>query len=72
VPDDSDYEWLGWLLVHPEKWTNEDLSAVRFMIVNQRRAVEDTHPKDEKGRRSAQAVVDEQEAALRKHVAGRD
>jgi hypothetical protein len=41
------------------------------MIANQRRALEDLHPKDVHGRRSAQRVLDELEAAVRTHL-GRD
>jgi hypothetical protein len=50
VPDNLDYEWLGWLVEHPEKWTEEDLAGARFMLANQKSAVEAMHPKDPNGR----------------------
>ena len=43
MPDDQDYEWLRWLVDHPEQWTDKDLSAARFMISSQKRAIEDMH-----------------------------
>jgi len=46
MPDDQDYEWLGWLMDHPEEWKDKDLSAARSIVSNQKRAIEDTHPKD--------------------------
>jgi hypothetical protein len=69
VPDDLDYEWLGWLTTNPDDWTDEDLSAARFLIANQKRVLEELHPKDVKGRRTAQNVLDVLEAALRTHLA---
>jgi len=69
VPDDLDYEWLGWLTTNPNDWTDEDLSAARFMIANQKRVLAELHPKDVKGRRTAQSVLDVLEAALRTHLA---
>jgi hypothetical protein len=71
MPDDHDYEWLGRLLAHPEAWTDEDLSTVRFMIGNQKQAVDQSHAKDVKRRQRLQEVVDELEAALQKHLASR-
>jgi hypothetical protein len=68
VPDNLDYEWLGWLVEHPEKWTEEDLAGARFMLANQKSAVEAMHPKDPNGRRAAQEVVDLLEAAIQKYV----
>jgi hypothetical protein len=49
VPDDLDYEWLGRLISSPDDWTDEDLSAARSMIANQRRGLAELHPKDVKG-----------------------
>jgi hypothetical protein len=72
VPDDSDYEWLGWLVNHPEKWTESDLSSVRDLIAHQKRAMGAMHPRDEKGRRSAQKVIEELEAAIEEHLSQRD
>jgi hypothetical protein len=69
VPDTSDYEWLGWLVAHPEEWTKSDLAAARSLLADQRRAVEGAHPKDVKNRRSLQAVVDQLETALRTYEA---
>jgi hypothetical protein len=69
VPENQDYEWLGRLVDNPEKWTEDDLAAVQFMIETQKRAIADSHPEDEQGRRSYQDVVDQLEAALRAHLA---
>jgi hypothetical protein len=71
MPDDFDYQWLRDLLARPEKWTEDDASAVRLMIANQEQAIAAMHPKDTDGRRSAQGVVDELTAALRTYLAGR-
>jgi hypothetical protein len=71
VPDSFDYAWLGELLAHPERWTDEELSTVRLMIADQQRAIESVHPKDFKGRRSARALANELEAALQAHLAQR-
>ena len=71
MPDDSDYSWLAWLIAHPEKWTEADLSSVRFMILTQKRAIADLHPKDVKGRESMQGVVNELEGAMRAYLARR-
>jgi hypothetical protein len=70
VPDNQDYEWLGWLVSHPEEWTKHDLATARSMIVDQRRAIEDSSPLDVKTLRSMQEVVDQLEAAVRAHLAG--
>ena len=69
MPDDLDYAWLGWLLANPDGWTDADLSAAESLIANQRRALEDLHPNDVKGRSSAQDLLDRLEAALRAHRA---
>jgi hypothetical protein len=37
------------------------------MLVNQRRAVEESHPKDVKGRRLLQDVVDALESAIQRY-----
>ena len=71
MPDDSDYEWLGWLVEHPEKWSKEDLSAARSMLANQKRVLAGAHPKDHKGRRSAQESVEGLEAAIQSYLARR-
>jgi hypothetical protein len=68
VPDDQDYEWLRWLVDHPEQWTDKDLSAARFMISSLKRAIEDMHSKDLMGRRRAQEVVDRLEAAVQSYL----
>ena len=67
MPDNQDYEWLGWLLSHPEEWTEEDLAAARSIVKTQKRAIRESHPKDEKSRRSYQGLIDELEAAIRRH-----
>jgi hypothetical protein len=64
LPDDDDYEWLSWLMNHPEEWTDKDLSSARSLISNQTDAIETMHPKDLKRRASAQRVVDGLEAAI--------
>ena len=71
MPDDSDYARLAWLIAHPEKWTEDDVSSVQFMILNQKRAMADLHPKDVKGRTSMQDVVNELEGAMRTYLARR-
>jgi hypothetical protein len=71
MPDDSDYQWLGELLAHPDRWTRDDLAAVRLIIDNQKRALVGLHAKDVKGKRLAQGVVDELEAALQVYLAYR-
>ena len=69
MPDTEDYEYLGRLLDHPEKWGEDDLSAVRDMIVNQRRAFEGLHPEDIKGQRSQRELIDRLESAVRSYLA---
>ena len=64
MPDRQDYEWLGWLVSHPEEWSEDDASAARFLIGNQRSAIDAMHSKDAKRRAGAQKVIDELEAAL--------
>jgi hypothetical protein len=67
VRDNQDYEWLGWLVAHPEAWTRDDLATARSIIEDQERAIRDSQPRDEKSRRSYQALIDELEAAIRRH-----
>lgn len=69
MPDNQDYEWLGWLVSHPQEWTADDLATARSMIVDQRRAIAESHPLDVKTLRSMQEVVDQLEAAVRTHLA---
>jgi hypothetical protein len=69
VPDDEDYARLGWLLDHPDQWTDADLDAARFMLANQKDTLAGLHPKDASGRESAQELIDRFEAALRAHLA---
>jgi hypothetical protein len=69
VPDDLDYAWLGSLVEHPEQWTEEDLAAARFMLTNQKRALDEAHPRDRARRQSLQETVDALEAAIEKYVA---
>jgi hypothetical protein len=64
VPDDLDHEWFGWLVANPGEWTPRDLELAEAMLVNQREAVEDSHPKDAKGRDRLQRVVVELESAI--------
>ena len=67
MPDDQDYEWLGWLVSHPDEWSADDASNVRFLIRNQRSALDAMHSDDAHGRERAQKVIDDLEAALRRH-----
>jgi hypothetical protein len=71
MPDDVDYGWLRELLAHPDRWTDDDAASVRVMIENQRRALNDAHPKDDRGRRSSQELIDQLESALKAHLATR-
>jgi hypothetical protein len=64
VPDDLDYEWVGWLVANPGEWTPRDLELAEAILVNQKEAVKDSHPKDAKGRDRLQAVVTEFESAI--------
>jgi hypothetical protein len=68
MPDKEDYEYLGWLMDHPEMWSKDDLSNARFIIANQKRSIAELHPKDVRGRRSQQEVVDRLEAAVQAHL----
>ena len=65
MPDDLDYAWLGWLVEHPGEWTAADLAVAEALVASQTRAVEERHPKDNRGRESAQEVVDALESAVR-------
>jgi hypothetical protein len=64
VPDDLDYAWLGWLIENPADWSCDDLSAAEQILVDQKRAVDESHPSDLEGRRAKQALVDHLEAAI--------
>jgi hypothetical protein len=61
VPDNLDYEWLGWLVDHPEEWSAVDARKAEWLIGNQRSAISGMHPKDVRRRHS---VVDRLETAL--------
>jgi hypothetical protein len=67
VPDDSDYAWLGRLIDHPGSWSADDLATAR-RLADQRRALDDEHTKDVRGRREQQDVVDALEAAIETYV----
>jgi hypothetical protein len=69
VPDNVDYEWLGWLTSHPDEWSVEDLETAQALVASQKRAIEDEHPKDLRGRQAKQEVVDQLEAAIRTYLA---
>ena len=64
MPDDFDYAWLGWLIEHPDDWSADDRSAAEQILVDQRRAIDESHPRDLEGRRAKQALVDQLEAAI--------
>jgi hypothetical protein len=55
VPDTADYEWLGWLVAHPEEWTKGDLAAARSMLADQKRTVEDARAPE--GRQESPVVA---------------
>jgi hypothetical protein len=67
VPDDLDYEWFGWLVANPGEWTPADLEVAEAILINQRRTVEDAHPRDARGRERLQAVVTELQQAIDQH-----
>ena len=64
MPDDLDYAWLGWLIAHPNEWTPDDLAKAEAVVDEQKRAVEESHPKDTQGRERTQSVVDALESAI--------
>jgi hypothetical protein len=68
MPDDLDYAWLGWLIEHPDKWTPADLATAGAVIADQKRAVDESHPKDTRGRDRKQAIVDALESAIQEHL----
>lgn len=67
VPDHLDYEWFGWLVANPGEWTPADLEVAEAILANQKRAVEDAHPRDAKGRERLQAVVTALESAMERY-----
>lgn len=67
MPDNADYAWLEQFLAASATWSEDNLATARSMLENQRRAVEEAHPRDVRGRRSLQEVVDLLEAAIRRH-----
>jgi hypothetical protein len=71
VPDDADYDALRWLIENPERWSAAELETAETLVEHQRRAVEEVHPKDLRGRRDRQALVDRLEAAVRTYRAGK-
>ena len=68
MPDNEDYERLAWLVNHPRNWTDSDAATARWLVANQRSAVDAMHPNDVRGRQSAQKVIDELEAAIEVYV----
>jgi hypothetical protein len=71
MPDDADYRYLGWLVEHPEEWTEADRESAESILANQKRAVDEGHPKDVKNRQSLRDVVDALECGLARHSAAR-
>jgi hypothetical protein len=67
VPDAFDYEWLGWLISHPDEWTPTDLASAESLVANQVSAIEESHPKDVRGSERLQAVVDQLETAIQEY-----
>jgi hypothetical protein len=68
VPDDVDYEWLAWLVEHPNEWSQDDLARARFMLTNQKRALQEAHAEDRTNRQSLQDVANALEAAIQEHL----
>jgi hypothetical protein len=64
VPDNFDYGWLDELLGNAPQWSADDLKTPRSLLANQKRALEDTHPRDRRSRHSLQQVVDALEQAI--------
>jgi hypothetical protein len=67
VPDDFDYIWLEEFLGDAPNWSTEDLSTARWLLANQRQALDDADPRDETTRTRLRGVVDALEQALAKH-----
>lgn len=56
MPDDLDYAWLGEFIAHPRRWS-EDLAIARTLLENQRRALEETDPRDRRHRPAPEDTV---------------
>jgi hypothetical protein len=68
VPDYVDYAWLGRLIDHPESWSADDLATARQLVAHQKRALDDEHPQDVRGRQAKQELIDALEAAAETYV----
>ena len=67
MPDDFDYVWLHECLGGAPNWSTEEVSTARWLLAQQRQALDDAHPRDEKTRETLREVVDALEQALAKH-----
>lgn len=67
MPDTLDYEWLGWLIAHPDEWTADDLGEAKAIVRQQTRAVEDSDTDDVDGRNRMRAVVAALEPAIEEY-----
>jgi hypothetical protein len=68
VPDDLDYAWLGEFLDNAAGWSAKDLETARFLLANQRRALDEAHPRDATTRERLRGVVDALESAIEQHA----
>ena len=64
MPDNEDYKAFFDLLARPRTWSEDERRQMEWRLAAQRRAVEDAHPKDEKGRAALRKVVEAIEAAI--------
>ena len=71
MPDNEDHQDLARLLADPSAWTPDDARFMRFALTNQRRSVEECHPKDARRRAQLAAVADDIEAAVRDYERAR-
>jgi len=67
MPDDLDYIWLGEFLGDAPNWSTEDVSTARWLLAQQRQALDDAHPLDEKTGETLREVVDAWSRRSRKH-----
>lgn len=67
VPDDFDYIWLNEFVGDAPSWSEDDLQTARFHQANQRRALDETHPQDQRVRKNLQQVVISLEQAIERY-----
>jgi hypothetical protein len=64
MPADLDYAWLGEFIAHPPRWSEEDLAIARTLLENQRRALEETDPRDRRHRPALEDTVNALQEAI--------